>query len=64
MTQKGLPYLQEDIDEVNKIAHGLKARLDALARMNEAALKRPVCYPCATDVDQALLHTELHSCMV
>lgn len=51
MTQKWLAYLQEDIDEVNKIAHGLKARLDALARMNEAALKRPVCYcfvkPCA-----------------
>ncbi|KAL3134903.1 hypothetical protein ABBQ32_007869 [Trebouxia sp. C0010 RCD-2024] len=35
--------MQEDIDEVNKIAHGLKARLDALARMNEAALKRPGC---------------------
>lgn len=35
--------MQVDIDEVNKIAHGLKARLDNLARMNEAALKRPVC---------------------
>ena len=36
--------MQIDIDEVNKIAHGLKARLDNLARMNEAALKRPVCH--------------------
>ena len=36
--------MQVDIDEVNKIAHGLKARLDNLARMNEAALKRPVCH--------------------
>lgn len=35
--------MQVDIDEVNKIAHGLKARLDNLARMNEAALRRPVC---------------------
>lgn len=35
--------MQVDIDEVNKIAHGLKARLDNLARANEAALKRPVC---------------------
>ena len=34
--------LQDDIDEVNKIAHNLKARLDNLARMNEAALKRKV----------------------
>ena len=35
--------MQDDIDEVNKIAHSLKARLDNLARMNEAALKRKVC---------------------
>lgn len=34
---------QDDIDEVNKIAHNLKARLDYLAKLNEAALKRKVC---------------------
>ncbi|DBB18656.1 hypothetical protein WJX82_008162 [Trebouxia sp. C0006] len=32
--------MQDDIDEVNKIAHDLKARLDYLAKLNEAALKR------------------------
>ncbi|DBA73303.1 hypothetical protein WJX77_008885 [Trebouxia sp. C0004] len=32
--------MQDDIDEVNKIAHSLKARLDYLAKLNEAALKR------------------------
>ncbi len=35
--------MQDDIDEVNKIAHNLKARLDYLAKLNEAALKRKVC---------------------
>ena len=35
--------MQDDIDEVNKIAHQLKARLDYLGKLNEAALKRKVC---------------------
>ena len=35
-------HMQDDIDEVNKIAHNLKARLDYLAKLNEAALKRKV----------------------
>lgn len=34
--------LQDDIDEVNKIAHNLKARLDYLAKLNLAALQRKV----------------------
>lgn len=34
--------LQDDIDEVNKIAHSLKARLDYLQKLNEQALKRKV----------------------
>ena len=45
MTPDCSACMQTDIDEVNKIAHGLKARLDNLARANEAALKRPVCHP-------------------
>lgn len=49
------PSLQEDIDEVNKIAHGLKARLDSLARMNEAALKRPVWHSCVCSCALAAL---------
>ena len=35
--------LQDDIDEVNKIAHNLKARLDYLQKLNDQALKRKVC---------------------
>lgn len=35
--------VQDDIDEVNKIAHNLKARLDYLQKLNEQALKRKVC---------------------
>lgn len=34
--------MQDDIDEVNKIAHNLKARLDYLQKLNEQALKRKV----------------------
>lgn len=34
--------MQDDIDEVNKIAHQVKNRLERLDKMNEQALSRPV----------------------
>lgn len=34
--------MQDDIDEVNKIAHNVKNRLERLDKANEAALTRPV----------------------
>ena len=52
--------VQDDIDEVNKIAHNLKARLDNLGRMNEAALKRKVGFQhSACLVKQGLQHCAL-----
>lgn len=34
--------MQDDIDEVNKIAHQVKNRLERLDKANEQALSRPV----------------------
>ncbi len=34
--------MQDDIDEISKTAHQVKARLERLDKMNEQALSRPV----------------------
>ena len=36
--------MQDEIDEVNKIAHQVKNRLERLDKMNEQALGRPVSF--------------------
>lgn len=61
----GSLVLQLDINEVNKIAHELKNRLERLQKLNETSLSRKVClylllstctcYTCITPHDLAFL---------